>query len=74
MDGGSGSQAALGAAECCRGLTAVSGVACPQGEQPTTIFYLFGNFTPYTYARNFLAKVTILCNRGAFQGPGGSVR
>jgi hypothetical protein len=59
---------------CCRGLTTVSVVARPQGEQPTTIFYLFGHFTPYAYARNFLAEVTILCNRAAFQDPGGSVK
>jgi hypothetical protein len=74
MESRSGPQTALEAAECCRELTAVSGVACPQGERPTTIFYLFGHFTPYAYARNFLAEVTILCNRAAFQGPGGSVR
>jgi hypothetical protein len=54
------------AVESRRGLTAVSGVARPQGEQPATIFYLFGHFMPYAYAittRNLLAEVTILCSR-----------
>jgi hypothetical protein len=31
-------------------LTAVSGVACPQGKWPAAIFYPLGNATPYAYA------------------------
>jgi hypothetical protein len=70
-------QGAIGAVKGRRGLTAVSEVARPQGERPATIFYLFGHFRPYAYTittRNFLAEVTIFCNRDAFQGPEDSVR
>jgi hypothetical protein len=38
---------------------AVSGVARLQGEQPATVFYLFGYFMLYAYAvttRNFLVS------------------
>jgi hypothetical protein len=31
------------------GLMAVSGVACPQGGQPATVFYPFGHPSPYSY-------------------------
>jgi hypothetical protein len=37
-----------------KGLTAVSGVACPQGSRPEADFYPFGHPTPYAYEGHLL--------------------
>jgi hypothetical protein len=38
------------------GLTAISGVACPQGRRPAAIFYPSGHTTPYACDYNFFFR------------------